>query len=275
MKIGIFCADRFDADCVLTAAALSMLHPEAEVVYTSDLRIIWDCDLVYHQVHSIIPAKDRDPKLLTSFDETWARFGQRLAEADSLPRLANRLFREERLEGITRVAAMHLVILDAFNPTWEEDDRSRFQAFNQAVGFAKQMLSRLITSTQADSRLTRYVEEQIEQDPKAQILVLEHHCPWWEEIVFNKMPVARFVVIKNGSWSIYPNDCWLAHGTSRDNADEFPVEWDGKKGTELSALTGVSDALFSDNARRIAGAKSLNGARTLANLVLHATSATK
>ena len=87
-----------------------------------------------------------------------------------------------------------------------------------------------------------------------------------QPLVVTSAPEALYVIYpKTDSWGVQTVPRQL--GTFA-NRQDLPAGWAGLQAEELSALTGVPDALFCHSARFLAVARSFEGALTLARQAL-------
>lgn len=159
--------------------------------------------------------------------------------------------------------------VDAFNPGWDEDTspEDRLRRFREAVAFATDVLRRQIAAASGRGRARRLVEQAIARAEDPRVVVLDEAMPWHEPVV-TQAPEALYVVYpKTDSWGVQAVPVELG---KFDNRRDLPEAWAGLQAAELSALTGVEDAMFCHTARFLAVAKSREGVLELVRQALAA-----
>jgi len=159
----------------------------------------------------------------------------------------------------------------AFGPTWrEEHERSFDEGFFEMLDIVGAILAREIEQAQSIVEGTRMVEELYATTDDKQIIEMERHYPY--EYILPKYAEPLYVIRPDKA-----NDTWKVEALQNEPYPSgyalrkpFPVEWSGKRDEELQEITGVSDALFTHNARFLAVAKSRSGARQLARIAVDA-----
>jgi uncharacterized UPF0160 family protein len=159
-------------------------------------------------------------------------------------------------------------LVDRFNPAWDEDasDADRLQRFEAAVALATGVLERQIEAALAGARARGLVAGAIAASADPRVVELDRSMPWQQAVVTGA-PDALFVV--------YPkkDDDWRLHAVPQRLGDfanrrDLPAAWAGLQADELTAVTGVDDALFCHTARFLAVARSRDGIRELARQAL-------
>jgi uncharacterized UPF0160 family protein len=161
-------------------------------------------------------------------------------------------------------------VVDAYNPGWDEESspEDRLARFEQAVAVAAEVLRRQIAAAMGRGRARTLVEQAIGAASDPRVVVLDRSMPWHEPVVTGA-PQALFVVSpKTSGWGVQAVPRELgAFGNRRD----LPEAWGGLQAAELSALTGVPDAVFCHSARFLAVAQSREGALELVRQALDGT----
>ena len=158
-------------------------------------------------------------------------------------------------------------LIHALNPTWEEggSPEEAGRQFDTAVNVASITLQRFIASALGKVHAQRVVEEAIASSSDKRLVILDKFVPWMDYVVEYKEPI--FVVFENneGTWMV---QCVPPEAGSFDKRLPLPSGWAGLRDKEFQDATGVEDAVFCHPGRFICGAKSRNGALTLAALAL-------
>ncbi len=157
-------------------------------------------------------------------------------------------------------------VIGSMNPNWNETKLDNDAIFMKAVMFAKSILVREIKSAQADIEGEQFVIDTYNQTQDKTLIVFDGEYPWGK--ILSRFPEPLFVVYpKEGNWRISAVRNNLG---SFENRKNLPAAWAGKRGEELSVLTGVSGAVFCHNKLFKAGAVTKEGAIMLARLALAA-----
>lgn len=158
-------------------------------------------------------------------------------------------------------------LIKDFNPTWESD-RDPYEAFMDAVSFAKDiLLNRLDSIIDAlDGR--DYILQHIDYSA-GHLMILDQFAPWQGVVTSESRsnPKAQdlWYVISpalRGGWNI---QCVLENPAERTSyRHPLPSSWFGLRGEELAKVSGVKDAKFCHPSGFLAGADSEEGALALA-----------
>lgn len=283
----------FHADDVFAVAALRLLDPGLEVVRSRDRDVVAACDVRvdiglrsdpatgdfdHHQKGGAGERPNGIP--YASFGLVWRHHGPALcggderAAADVDARLVQGVdaidtgFQLTRpvIDGIRPADATDLV--DGFNPAWDEDasDAERLERFDRAAAFAGGVIERQIAGALAGARARGLVREAITRAPDPRVVELDRSMPWHEAVVTGA-PEALYVV--------YPKkaDDWRVQAVPQElgtfaNRKDLPAAWAGLQAEELTAVTGVDDAVFCHTARFLAVARSQAGIRELVRQAL-------
>ncbi len=118
-------------------------------------------------------------------------------------------------------------------------------AFDRAVAFAEHYLSREIQKALDEERLIPEVTEHFKTSESKEVLIFDKFLPWAE--VLRQFPDPKFVVgpsnTNKGAWSVTSVN---KQRELKDTQLYLPEIWRGKIGSELGALTGYDDVLFSN-----------------------------
>jgi uncharacterized UPF0160 family protein len=155
-------------------------------------------------------------------------------------------------------------VIEAFNPTFAEDDRQENAAFLQAVEVAAVMLARTCAHACAAALAEDTVADAARRAEDPRIIVLDRRVPWEEAVFDLELTDALYVVRPAG-------DAWTCSAVAPERGSfaqrqPLPDAWGGLRDEAFAAETGVSDATFCHPARFVCGARSRQGAVALATL---------
>jgi len=175
---------------------------------------------------------------------------------------------EPKTPGLTGYSISAAV--SSFNPGWDEDQGADFidTAFWRAVDFIDTVLGREISCARGVIKAKSVVEAAIAKATDPRIIVLDNFAPWGE-VVVPQAPLAQYVVFpsQKGEWMC---QCVPDVLGSFNKRKALPKEWGGLRGADLSALTGVADAIFCHIGLFICGSATKEGAIKLASLAVEA-----
>lgn len=156
--------------------------------------------------------------------------------------------------------------ISSCNPSWHESI-SVDVAFELACSIAKIVLEREIIRAQGVVLAKSEVEKAVSTSSDG-IMILERFVPWQESLFGIENSHIKYVVFKNviGQWNC---QCVPTKQGGFEYRKPFPANWGGLNERELTAYTGVSDAVFCHKGLFICGAKSRDGAIKLAQLSMN------
>jgi uncharacterized UPF0160 family protein len=276
----------FHTDDVFACAALSLVFKDQdiEIIRSRDERdiergnIVFDVGGVYdpasgrfdhHQKGGAGARENGIP--YASFGLVWKEYGHMVAGS-----VENAAFIDEQLvqgidgadtgsvdkvadNGVYTYSIIDTII--AFRPTWQEK-KSSFDAFLEAVAFARTVIVRLVDHAVAFRNAEQLLEDAYDRAPNKQIIEIGTEYPGWYEAMA-RHPEPLFVIYErsDGKWSAK---------TTRINPVEFaprkafPESWRGLRDQEFARVSGVSDAVFCHDGGFIAVARTKQGAYALA-----------
>lgn len=285
----------FHADDVFAVASL-LLHTggNAEVVRTRDPNSIAKGDIVvdvggeYDEVrnrfdhHQQGGAGERVNGIpYAAFGLVWKKFG---AAISGEPEIADRVDAKlvqpidaadngMQLGKYDDAPAFSYVIQNAvfaFEPSWNEIDRSLDVGFTEARSFAQRILEREIAHARDTLLGERRVRAAYEYTEDKQIIVLDAKYNWGT--ILEEKPEPLFVITPDrgpsGNWRAH---CVRAQSHSFVSRRPFPNAWAGKRDKELADISGVPDAVFCHNKLFTVAARSREGAIALAKRALEET----
>lgn len=276
----------FHSDDVFAVAALKMIDPDLKVIRTRDVEQIKSADMRvdvggeychenrsydHHQKEGAGKRENGIP--YASIGLVWKHYGAKICGSKVTADIVD----EELIQKIDAVDTGHAkydikdpntpyplhYAINSFNPSWQEENPDHDKAFNEAVYFARAILSSKVREAEGKNLARKIVQEAIKGYNGEKYLVLRRFCPWEEAVAKTD---ANYVIFQNteGNWmvSAVPKE----PGVRGYHRKALPDKWAGLQSEELAKVTGVSDAVFCHKARFIAVAKSLEGAKQLAVL---------
>lgn len=153
-----------------------------------------------------------------------------------------------------------------YKNTWKEGDDVLDKNFEYLTGFAKELIKREISVLKDIREAEIEVNKIIAQQQDKTLLILDK--PYQYEVAVSIKPYILLVIHpkrQDGTWAVEVTRDSIRSYESRM---QLPVEWAGKRDTELAQITGVDDAVFCHRGRFIAVAKSKEGVLKLAYIAL-------
>lgn len=177
--------------------------------------------------------------------------------------------------GVTKMGKLSLAdIVGACGPTWDTAElygadaarQREGQGFADAAAAVAAHLEHMIDRVRASLKAASRVIAAYEQAEDKRILVMETGMPT-EKVIFEKDLPVVFVVSPAGpqQWNV------KAIPPRRGDFGQrvpLPEAWGGLEKAALAEISGVTDAVFAHPARFICGARSREGATTMARLAL-------
>ena len=138
-------------------------------------------------------------------------------------------------------------------------------SFEAAVALARGILVREVASAASGRRARQIVRDAITGARDPRVIELPINAPW-KQVLVPEAPEALFVIYpKRQGFGLEAVPRELG---SFENRLNLPAAWGGLEGAELTAVTGVEDALFCHAKRFLAVARSRPGVERLAELAL-------
>ncbi len=150
----------------------------------------------------------------------------------------------------------------SFNVTKFDGEKTKDEAFLEAVSFAKKIIEREIQSAREREAVRHVLVEVYKKAEDKRVLVLTEKY-FFEDEAPSLCPETLYIVYP------YTEHFWSAKAVRKNKASfdsrkPFPLEWVGKSEIEMPIVTGVPDARFCHNARFLVSADSKEGAMSLA-----------
>ncbi|NNU76274.1 MYG1 family protein [Clostridium estertheticum] len=280
---------KFHADDVMATAILRLLLGDIKVIRTRDEEVLKKLDFVYdislgefdhHQLDKEI-RENNIPYAASGL--VWREFGSRVIQK------FNSEFDEDDIISIfdyidkTLVQGIDAIdngidsksefkvtsisdIIQNFNPTWD-DDSSKDDAFEEAVGFAIVVIKRIISRQVSVIKARDIVNKGFENREVNEIMVLKNGCPWLQQLFKIDINSEVLFVISPGD-----NNTEYKIQTVKKTAGTFEARKDlvesirGKSSEEINSIIKIDDAIFCHKAGFIASTKSLTSALKIAKL---------
>ncbi|MCB2358289.1 MYG1 family protein [Clostridium estertheticum] len=280
---------KFHADDVMATAILRLLLGDIKVIRTRDEEVLKKLDFVYdislgefdhHQLDKEI-RENNIPYAASGL--VWREFGSRVIQK------FNSEFDEDDIISIfdyidkTLVQGIDAIdngidsksefkvtsisdIIQNFNPTWD-DDSSKDDAFEEAVGFAIVVIKRIISRQVSVIKARDIVNKGFQNREVNEIMVLKNGCPWLQQLLKIDINSEVLFVISPGD-----NNAEYKIQTVKKTAGTFEARKDlvesirGKSSDEINSIIKIDDAIFCHKAGFIASTKSLTSALKIAKL---------
>ncbi len=163
-------------------------------------------------------------------------------------------------------------LIKDFNPTWESD-RDPYEAFMDAVSFAKDILYNRFDSIIDALDGREYILQNIEYSAN-HLMILDQFAPWQGVVTsqsrFNQKAADIWYVVSpalRGGWNV---QCALDDPDNRTSyRHPLPESWLGLRAEEFAKASGVKDAKFCHPSGFLCGADSEEGALALAEIACH------
>lgn len=156
--------------------------------------------------------------------------------------------------------------LHNFNPGWAVKKPDFDAAWLRGVEFMVDLIGATVKEAVSYEGAQTIIRDCIKQKVHPAIVELTAFAPF-AETVCNEDPEALFVIFPDEAGT-YRLQAVPDEPNSFGTRKYLPEAWAGKRDEELAKITGVSDATFTHIGRWCAGAKSLAGARELAQLAI-------
>jgi uncharacterized UPF0160 family protein len=282
----------FHADDVFAIAALALLGDPVEVVRTRDPEAVAKADLRVdigfrddaasgdfdHHQRDFEAARDNGVRY-AAFGLVWREFGARVCHGDQevADAVDAALVQSVDANDTGQQLTQSLIggvrpltvngIIGGFNARWDEavapeEEDARFDA---AVALAQGIIVREVASAASSRRSERIVREAIAAAADPRVVELPANAPW-KQVLVPEAPDALFVIYpKRQGFGLEAVPRELG---SFDNRRDLPSAWGGLEGADLTAVTGVEEALFCHAKRFLVVARSRAAIQRLAELAL-------
>lgn len=287
---------RFHADDVFSIATLDLVFDgKIKVTRTRDEKLINEADIVLDVGSIYDPEKNRfdhhqkegagireNGIPYASFGLIWKHFGRRLCNEQVWQYIENKIVQSIDA-GDNGVSTYEIKpefgvspyntssMLYAFMPSWKES-QDMDKPFFEAVKMVRRILEREILRATHSFESEKIVLDCYEKSEDKRIVIINKDYQFSDEdisrVLHDKPEVLYFIKYRkeHDQWSV------KAMRISPDDfptRKPFPKEWAGLSNEELQEVSGVSDAVFCHRGVFLAVAKSLDGAKQLAQKAIH------
>ena len=256
----------FHTDDVFAVATLQLVHgtENVEIIRTRDEAVLTNADVVvdvggvydvetkrfdHHQIGG--PVRDNGIPY-AAFGLVWREYGEAVTGSKEVADEIERALVLAVDAGDSGVSLYELKNSDippfelyqvtrSFLPEWGSV-KNKDEAFFEAVTFARALLSRIIVKKQAEQKMKELIAETYKNTADKRVLVFDRAvstgpCVEYPEVLLVVSPDES----ENGQWivSTVRKDYNTFAGRVR-----FPEAWGGLRDEELSAASGIADAVF-------------------------------
>jgi len=280
---------QFHADDVFAFAVLQAALGEIDLVRSRDPQVIAGADLVFdvggiydaerrrydHHMRDLPRRPDGIP--YSSVGLIWRDFG-RAALPSLIPGIGDEalgavwqtvdeeliLLIDQSDNGIGPTGPGHLALLiEAFNPAWDSP-QTYDEAFQDAAGVAKGILSRSCRHALAAERAAAIVLAAAKLAPDPRIIVLDRKLPWEKAVYEGDLIEALFIIYPSEDRSAWYCRAIPPEPSSFGQRLPLPEAWRGLQDRAFSDAAGVADGVFCHPSGFICGARSKESAIGLA-----------
>ena len=226
--------------------------------------------------HQIGGAGERQNKIpYASFGLVWRKYGEAISGSNRVSEMIDKKLVQPVDSADNGIPISEVIfedlrpydvrsIISAMNPNWKENQDETDGIFLKTVELAKSILIREIKLSQDEIEAEKFVIDAYNKSDDKRIVILEKEYPWLNTL--SKFSEPLFVVYpKKEVWRI--RAVWDGAVAFR-NKKNLPVVWAGKKGAELSAVTGVPGGIFCHNNLFLAVAETKEAAIAMVNIAL-------
>ncbi len=272
---------KFHADDAFGVALLTDLYPDATIVRTRDPQMLDTADIVLdvggvydpttHRYDHHQQSSGARPSgiLYSAFGLLWQDYGRTWCNNDDIwqkidTRLVTAIDAVDNGQDLYTLTDYKIRPFDLseylglFNPITEDEDFDT--QFTGVVELARTVLHRLRAKYGAVIAAEEYFTTQYAASPDRRYVILERYVP--HGAIATKQPELLYTVYPGatGNWTIQAVRPDLAQFANRK---DLPAAWRGLNGSDLAAVTGVTDAVFCHKAGFICAAESREGAEQL------------
>lgn len=215
-----------------------------------------------------------------SFGLVWKKFGNSVCDSQEVAHIIENkivMFVDAVDNGVTLSESIYegvrpYTISDYLYSFWIDEHVSNEevdQIFHRVMSLAKDLLKREINKAKNILNEGKEVLYIYESSNDKRIIVLDSNLAWGNVLIDKVEPLVVVYPSLDGLR-------WNAKAVRKsvdtfESRIQFPIEWAGKMGEELVAVTGVPDALFCHNQRFMVSAKTKEGALALVSKIINNT----
>jgi uncharacterized UPF0160 family protein len=267
----------FHADDVFAVAALSILHPNYQILRSRDPKVWSQCDYlvdvggVYEHENCIYDHHFRngptynDGLKMSSIGLIWKHYGREICQSQTLAdRVCQKIIRTldahdngltltQKIEGIPNVNEVSIsTIISAMNPP---NLKNVDKVFAQEVCKARDILQAYIANAKKWQASREEVLLALKGAGESQYLEVSENCNWMEHLLTadQKKQILFVLYPSDGKW--YSRTVSVSKG-SFESRKNFPQSWAGLRDDEFSKEAGISDGVFCHHACFICGSYS-------------------
>ncbi|MEA2112752.1 MAG: MYG1 family protein [Patescibacteria group bacterium] len=295
----------FHADDVFAVAAVKMWvgknsskgffnKPKIKVIRTRDEKIISEGDFVvdiggeydftkkFFDHHQLGGAGKRSNGIpFSSFGLVWKEYGKAICDSQEAADLIDSKI-VQSIDAVDNGVDLCNLIYPDVKPYFISDLIGSYNFvpkkkkgevldgnFLEAVSLAKNILGKEIEMAKVEISEKEYVREVYQQSGDKKIIILNKNISdnsWGEVLIGHDEPL--YVVKPDGGSKNWKIKTVRKNSFSFENRKDFPENWAGKTGSELSEITGVQGCIFCHNKRFITVVKSREGSIELARLAV-------
>jgi len=249
----------------------------AKADFTADVGSVYDSEKNRFDHHQTGGAGKRGNGIpYASFGLVWQKFGEKVSGSDAVSKIVDQNLvasidaSDSGVDIYKKIfAGVEPYTIDNYfhniRPTWQEGTDRLDELFLEAVAIARKVLEREIAHAKAEMSAEVLAREAYEKASDKRLIIFDAFYP--HEKVLAEFPEPLFTVSPrlDGSWNVRAirSDVSLFK-----NRKDLPESWAGKRDSELSAITGVPDAIFCHNGRFMAVARTKDGVIKLAKLAI-------
>lgn len=259
----------FHADDVFGAALLRLVNPDVEIVRGSVVPqgfegIVFDIGNGPYDHHRGGRTRDNGVPY-AAFGLLWERFGTLLLCEEDAAAFDRQFVQPVDLADNGGEPCLVSQLVSDFNPVTPADESRYNDAFEDAVAWAMDVLTRRFQAMRRAREERGYVRERMDACDGV-VLVLDRHVPWKDAVVGSTYVYAVFPSVRGG----YNVQAVPIEAAGREVVAPFPQAWRGASAAELARLTGIDDLAFCHASGFLCVAGTLEGAIHAAKLSLNA-----
>jgi uncharacterized UPF0160 family protein len=259
-------------------------HEIASADYVVDVGGVYDSEKNRFDHHQIGGAGERDNKIpYASFGLVWKTYGLKVSASMETAQVVDRVLVQpidagdngvstftSVFEGVGVALLSDVVML--YRPTLAES-KDYDASFLKAVSFAMWVIERWIKTIRDSLEAEQKVRMICQSSEDKRLVIFDEKDAFGRELVVrvaSEFAEPLYVVhyrADHGSWQVVGLH---KEAGSFDIRKPFPVEWLGKSGNELVAVTGVEGSIFCHRGNFICNVQTKEGAIKLAQIAINA-----
>ena len=276
----------FHANDVFASALLKILNPAISIERGPSVPddyegIVFDIGLGAFDHHQSNKRLRKNGSPYAAFGLLWERYGTRLLDLEDAQSFDTEFIEpldaaDNNSNMIDKGTISLTELVSDFNPRPPAEPKEYDKAFNEAVEWAKDILSRRILRIQKKREDYVYTRNRMDSSTGS-VLVLDRHAAWQQAVVDDDSRNFDYVIYPSarGGFNVQSvpeweyDDCGKKRIVWGSMASPFPENWRGKPADELCSLAGVSDITFCHPSGFLCCTNTVEGALSLANAALN------